>query len=44
MVTSLAFTPLKMGGQSADGVDFSGNLTDTLGAVTNWHRTMRGTP
>jgi hypothetical protein len=44
MVTSLAFTPLKIGGQSADGLDFSGNLTDTLGAVTNWHWTMRGTP
>ena len=30
--------------QSADGLDFSGNLTDTLGAVTNWHWSMRGAP
>jgi hypothetical protein len=44
MVTSLAFTPLKLGGQSADGVDFSGNLTDTQGMVTNWRWSMRGTP
>jgi hypothetical protein len=44
MVTSLAFTPLKIGGQSADGLDFSGSLTDTLGAVTNWRWTMHGTP
>ena len=45
MVTSLAFTPLKMGGQSADGVDFGGSFSEAFpGLVTNWRWTMRGTP
>ena len=44
MVTSLAFTPLKIAGQSADGVDFGGHLTDTLGGVTDWTWSLHGSP
>jgi hypothetical protein len=44
ILTGLTFKPLVFGGQSADGTDFSGHLTEDLGVITNWTWSMRGAP